>query len=145
MTDNLIIDPKSGGNACYYLNNDGHEVWYSYSSGFASDSTKVLGSEAQIEFESKLPQLYQDLKWIDPSTNLVWYPTSYNQPSKGMVFAEGTSIEDWKWSAVVAVPLTAFEKGKFPKGTDYKMDLSKLKQFERENFMDALEYIGYFN
>lgn len=142
MEDNLITCPKSGGNACYYINNNGHEAWYSYSCGYSSDSTKVLGSLEQEAFEEVLPQLYKELRWINPADNLVWYPTSYNKPEVGMVFADGTGVDDWKWSAVLAVPIPAFEKSKYPKGSQYKMDMRTMQQFD--DYIEALDYIGYF-
>jgi hypothetical protein len=50
---------------------------------------------------------------------------------KSMVFAEGTSVNDWKWSAVQA--------------KDGKADMTTKKEYEINEFMDALEYVGYFN
>jgi hypothetical protein len=49
---------------------------------------------------------------------------------KSMVFAEGSSVENWKWSAVQA--------------KEGKADMSTKKEYEQNEFMDALEYIGYF-
>jgi hypothetical protein len=51
--------------------------------------------------------------------------------NKAMVFAEGTSVEDWKWSAV--------------QSKDGKVDMTTKQEFTEREFMDALEYIGYFN
>jgi len=51
--------------------------------------------------------------------------------NKAMVFAEGKTIEDWKWSAV--------------QSKEGKPDMSTKKEFAEREFMDALEYIGYFN
>jgi hypothetical protein len=48
-----------------------------------------------------------------------------------MVFAEGTSTTDWKWSAV--------------KSKDGKTDMTTKKEFEERDFMEALDYVGYFN
>jgi hypothetical protein len=50
---------------------------------------------------------------------------------KSMVFAEGTSIADWKWSAVQA--------------KNGKTDMTTKKEFIERDFMEALDYIGYFN
>jgi len=48
-----------------------------------------------------------------------------------MVFAEGTSVEDWNWSAV--------------QSKEDKADMTTRKEYSQSEFMDALEYIGYFN
>jgi hypothetical protein len=50
---------------------------------------------------------------------------------KSMVFAEGTDINDWKWSSV--------------QSKDGKADMSTKKEYEINEFMDALEHVGYFN
>ena len=50
---------------------------------------------------------------------------------KSMIFAEGTSVEDWQWSAV--------------QSKDNKLDMTTKKEYPEREFMDALEYIGYFN
>ena len=47
-----------------------------------------------------------------------------------MVFAEGTNVQDWMWSAVQA--------------KDGKTDMTTKKVFQINEFMDALEYIDYF-
>jgi hypothetical protein len=48
-----------------------------------------------------------------------------------MVFAEGTSKTDWKWAAV--------------KSKNSKPDMTTKKEFDEGDFMEALDYIGYFN
>jgi hypothetical protein len=50
---------------------------------------------------------------------------------KSMTFPEGTNPNDWKWSAV--------------QSKDNKADMTTKKEYEINEFMDALEYIGYFN
>jgi hypothetical protein len=60
-----------------------------------------------------------------------WYPNSVMLEDKSMVFAEGTSVDDWKWSAV--------------QSKEGKADMTTKKEYEINEFMDALEYIGYFN
>jgi hypothetical protein len=64
-----------------------------------------------------------------------------------MVFVNGTSIENWKWSAVKAVPVSEEEKEKYPipnkpgEYYEWRMDMSTMKSFEEKDFMDALSYI----
>jgi hypothetical protein len=48
-----------------------------------------------------------------------------------MVFAEGKTKDDWKWSAVKA------KKG--------KADMKTKKEFDEHDFMEALDYINYFD
>jgi hypothetical protein len=68
-----------------------------------------------------------------------------------MVFANGKNSSNWKWAAVLAVPVKEEEAEKYPipgkKGEYYKwrMDMNTLKEFEENDFIEALEYIGVFN
>ena len=79
----------------------------------------------------------------------VWFPSTINLPKQGMVFANGSTVKNWKWAAVKAVKVTEEEKLKYPiprikKDQYYKhrMDMTTMKQFEERDFMDALSYIG---
>jgi hypothetical protein len=61
-----------------------------------------------------------------------------------MVFADGTSVDDWKWAAVKSIEITDEEKEKFPNST-HRVDMSTIQYFEEKDFMEALSYVGYFN
>jgi hypothetical protein len=47
-----------------------------------------------------------------------------------MVFADGKSADEWKWAGV--------------QSKDDKADMSTVKYFEERDFMEALDYIGFF-
>jgi hypothetical protein len=79
--------------------------------------------------EGTLPELYKALRYKD-ADGKYWYPNSVMLEDKSMVFAEGSTVEEWKWSAVQA--------------KEGKADMSTKKEYEQNEFMDALEYIGYF-
>lgn len=93
-------------------------------------------------YEETLPELYKELKHIDEDKR-IWYPTAVNEAG-GTVFVNGTSKDNWQWSAIKTVPLTEEEK-KDPKyaGKDYKSDPKSLKHFEKD-FLEACDYIGLF-
>jgi len=94
-----------------------------------------------------MPQLYVDAMYLD-ETGKYWYPTTVNKPEKGMVFLNGTSLEDCEWAAIRVTEVQPEEREKFrvPGTTDkyytYKTDRTTLKSFGKQGFMDALEYIG---
>ena len=76
----------------------------------------------------------------------VWFPATITLPKQGMVFIDGTSTTDWKWTAVKAVKRTKKEKKALGRrATDYKMDMENAKHFGPRDFMDALDEIGFFN
>ena len=58
-----------------------------------------------------------------------------------MVYASGTSIDDWSWAAVKAIEIKEEDKEKY-KGETYRADMSTMKLFKERDYMDALSYIG---
>jgi hypothetical protein len=147
--DKIIICPKSGGNLCYETQVTPEITnWMSLSCGYWTNSLMKEGSEFYNEQMETLPELYKDLAWKDESTELVWLPQTINEPQKGMIFANGTNVKEWKWSAVKAVHVTEEEKYKYPipkqpgKFYEYRMDMTTIQHFDEREFIDALEYIG---
>ena len=150
--DNLITCPKSGGSLCYVVEVSSEVKNYmSLSCGFWSNSLMTRDSDFLNTQYEILPELYKDLAWEDPDTKLIWLPTTVNIPSKGMVFANGTSTNDWKWASVLAVEVKEEEKEKFKipgkKGEYYewKMDTTTKKEFSENEFLEALDYIGVWD
>jgi hypothetical protein len=127
MEEQLIICPKCGGNACHEASNNKLTVWSCFGCGFTSNTTLVENNLENIE--AVMPQLYKDLKFKDEK-GYYWYPNTVMLDDKSMVFAEGTDINDWKWSSV--------------QSKDGKADMSTKKEYEINGFMDALEHVGYF-
>jgi hypothetical protein len=127
MKESLIICPRCGSNACSEVSNDKLTIWNCFGCGFTSNSTLI--DENIKTTEEVLPELYKALKQkID---KYHWYPNTVILDDKSMVFAEGNSTEDWKWSAV--------------QSKDGKADMTTKKEYPEREFMDALEHIGYFN
>ena len=124
----MIICPKCGSNACSEVSNDKLTVWNCFGCGFTSNSTMIEANRIQTELV--IPELYKALSYKDPEGNY-WYPNTVILDNKSMVFAEGTNTTDWKWSAV--------------QSKEDKPDMTTKKEYEQKDFMDALEYIGYFN
>ena len=127
MKESLIICPKCGGDACHEASNNKLTVWSCFGCGFTANTTTT---DINIEtIEAVMPQLYIDLKFKDQK-GYYWYPSTVILEDKSMVFAEGTSIDDWKWSAVQT--------------KDGKADMTTKKEYEINDFMEALDYIGFF-
>ena len=127
MKESLITCPKCGGNACSEMTNGVVTIWICMGCGFTSNNT--ITDKNVEEMENTLPELYKALRYKD-ADGKYWYPNSVMLEDKSMAFAEGTSNEDWKWSAVQSI--------------DGKADMSTKKEYEQNEFMEALEYIGYF-
>ena len=127
LSEQLVICPCCGSNACSEISNEIVTIWIYMTCGKTANTTIV---EENVEtMEETLPELYKALRFKDISGKY-WYPNSVVLPDNSMVFAEGTTADDWKWSAV--------------KSKDNKADMSTKQEFGELEFMDALEYIGYF-
>ena len=128
MKETLITCAKCGGNACSEMTDGRITIWICMGCGFTSNTT-ILDTNVE-QMEATLPELYKALRFKD-ADGKYWYPNSVMLEDKSMTFAEGISVNDWKWSAVQA--------------KDGKADMTTKKEYEINEFMDALEYIGYFN
>jgi len=71
--DEIINCPKSGGDLCYKLEvSKDITSYYSLSCGFWTNSLMTEGSQFYTEQMELLPELYKDLAWKDPETELIW-------------------------------------------------------------------------
>jgi len=127
MKELLTVCPRCGGNACHEASNEKFTVWSCFGCGFTANSTTI--DENLENIEGVMPQLYIDLKFKDDK-NYNWYPSTVILEDKSMVFADGKSIEDWKWAGV--------------KSKSGKADMTTIKHFDEKDFMEALDYIGFF-
>jgi len=149
MTDNLIICPHCGSNACYHVLDTEElqpvNMYNCFGCGFHTND--ALFNKTQTTFiealEKTMPELYKAIKFEDINGNF-WYPQTVHNITKGMVFAYGTSKDDWRWSAIIAKPIDKKDKNKHKPSTTHTMDMSTKKEFERGDYMEALDYIGFF-
>ena len=145
MTDALQTCPKCKAmESCYVL--PINEVANSYNClgcGFVTNDLLKEGDYDVEAYESEMPELFKDIKYTDEQGR-VWYPNVINLESKGTVFPNGASKDDWRWSAIKNVPLTEEEKEnpRF-KGKQYKSD-SKTLEYFGEDYFTACDYIGFF-
>ena len=128
MTEQLITCKKCSAPTCSEVATPDITYYACFSCGFLSST--LLKGEIAKQYTENLPELYKDLEFIDDN-GLHWYPQSVIMDDKAMVFAEGTSIDDWKWAAV--------------KAKDGKPDMTTKVEFEQNEFCQSLEYIGYFH
>ena len=149
--DNLIKCARCEGDACYSQEvNESITNYMCYGCGFQTNSLMKKGEEFFEQQMETLPDLYKELMGEDEEGK-IWMPTAINLPTKGMVFANGTRADNWKWSAVKAIPVKEEEKEKYPipgkKGEYYewRMDMSTITHYDEKDFVDALDFIGIFD
>jgi len=146
--DKLTECPRCGSDACYTQKiNEDITNYMCYGCGFQSNSLMKSGAEFLNETSETLPELYKDLIFEDKGGQS-WLPSTINLPKQGMVFANGSKANNWKWAAVKAIEVKEEEKQKYPipnkKDQYYKhrMDMTTMKMFNERDFMEALSYIG---
>ena len=127
MNEKLTICPRCSSDACHEASNEKLTVWSCFGCGFTSNSTIIEGNLQEVE--SVVPQLYLNLKFKD-ANGYYWYSNTVILEDKSMVFADGKTTEDWKWAAV--------------QSKDGKADMSTKQEYEQHDFMEALDYIGFF-
>jgi len=139
--DDLKICSRCGSDACYLQEvTKDISIELCYGCGFQSNSIMKKGNEFFNKQWELLPELYKELMDEEEDTGKIWMPTTINIKDKGMVFADGSGRENWRWAGVKAVPVLEEELDKY-KGEKYRADMSTIKHFEERDFMEALSYI----
>ena len=157
LGDKLVNSPVCDSNACYeseFQTEDGPvKTWLCMTSGYTSNTTMTLDSEALNKTLELTADLIKDLRQdhIPPGggEKLAWFPTAITMPNKGMIFPEPIKeTKDWGWTVVKAIPIPEEEQYKYPDptnpGMNYKnkMDMKNMKRFDKLCFMDAAEELG---
>jgi hypothetical protein len=141
--DAMVICPSCGSDACY--KNEiakGINSYTCFGCGFLTNDAMKEGFNFD-EYEANMPQLYVDLKKID-SEGRVWFPMTITIKA-GVVFAYGTTKDNWQWTAIKTRELTEEEKKELVnKGITHKSDASTMKHFGKD-FIEALDYVDYFS
>ena len=158
--DKLVNSPVCDSNACYeseFQTADGPvKTWFCMTSGYTSNTTMTLDSEALKQTLKLTAELIKDLRLdlVPPGggEKLAWFPTAITMPSKGMIFPEPIGkTKDWQWTVVKAIPIPKKEQEKYPDpnnpGTFYKnkMDMKNPIRYKKLEFMDAAEELGMFS
>ena len=142
LKDNLIICDRCGSDACYtQALGPNYTVNMCYGCGFTTNTLMTQDSEFLQEQLEVLPEIYKDLVY-EAKDGRNWVPSTINIHNKGMVFINGKSVDDWKWTAVKAIDIPEEDKHRFPEEATHKMDMANAKSFEEKDFMEALSYVG---
>ena len=138
--DNLEKCDRCGGDACYTKEiNAELKSYYCFGCGFNTNSICKVGSDFFNEQMGILPDLYKDLAGEDEHGK-VWLP-AFVHNEKGMLYADGTGVDNWAWAAVKMIPTTKSD-GEILSKNKYKPDNDTKKHFAEKDFMDALSYLG---
>ena len=110
LGDKLVNSPICDSNACYeseFQTPEGPiKTWLCMTSGYTSNTTMTLDSEALKQTLELTAELIKDLsqEHIPPGggEKLAWFPTAITMPNKGMIFPEPLkeNKKDWGWTVV---------------------------------------------
>ena len=154
MEPSKVTCPHCGSHECFEETQtlpDGTEVksYMCMECGYTTTTLNVEGSEIITSYEDTTAELIKALRWVDPNTNLVWYPIVLNFPSFGIIFPDGTSKFNWKWRAAPAVDIPEAEQKMFPiPGHDNqyytrRIDMNKGQSFDNDDFYNACKFLGF--
>ena len=145
MQDQLTNCRKCGSPLCYERHLEGIVSWDCLQCGFTTNTLLLENTEGVLTYESLLPNLFRDIKFVDKD-GFVWFPTTVTKEGVGIVFPDGTSQHDWKWAFAPHVEVSEEEKERFkrPDGSyhKYKTDMKRVLHFDKEYFSQALEAAG---
>ena len=115
--------------------------------GFTTNSLMLTGSKELEQAELITPELYKDLKFTD-ELGRVWYPTVINKADKGMIFLDGSDVDSTQWAFAPAVEVLPEEESKYMNKTTgepykYRIDMTQVKYFPKDEFMAALMIGGF--
>ena len=143
MNDRIVICKKCGSDVCYRQEINEEIINYScLGCGFITSTLHKRNSELFEQQWETLPELFKDLSFED-SDGCVWIPNTINIPKKGMVFVNGTSINNWGWSVANYIPVKEEEKEQ-PDGSylEFKLDVDNIKHFTNLQYFEALDHLG---
>jgi len=142
--DDLIKCDRCGSNACLHEHNSEVNVqtWFCFGCGFTTTSELTPDSELTKTVTETLPDLYKDLLFV--YEDKVWMPSTIAIQEQGIVFIDGTNVDDWQWASALSTLIPQEEQSRFPADQTHKIDFSTIKHYGQRDFMEALDYIGFF-
>lgn len=153
MDPTKVECPHCGSNDCFketqaLSEKDFVDSYMCISCGYTTTTLNEEGSQMVKEYEETTAELIKDLRWVD-SKGLVWYPIILNFPSFGIIFPDGTSKNNWRWTAAPAVDISEEEQKNYPipgQSDAYytrRIDMKLGKSFDSNDFYNACKFIGF--
>ena len=152
VTQEKIDCPRCNSKNCfkedYTLSENNVSSYMCMGCGYTTTSLYKKGADLVEEYEAQCPELFKDIKFVDDTTELVWYPIVLNFPDKGLVFPDGATPFDWKWRAVPIIAVEESEKEKYPipgkEGEYYenRADMDNSRIYPQSEFQAACKYLN---
>jgi Zn ribbon nucleic-acid-binding protein len=146
--EDKIQCPVCSKTDCYVEAENNISSYLCMSCGYTTTSLNLNESILLRKAEQTTPELIKKSKYLDPDTNLVWYPSVLNFPNKGMIFPDGVNEDMWSWRVAKYIEIPEDQQHKYPipnkEGEFYKtrLDLNSSKFFNRKDFKNACIDLG---
>lgn len=130
--------------SCFEDTQEKFKSYMCFNCGFMSSSYYTKDSEHEIEGSSRL---VEELKFLDDTRKIYWYPSVVNMGKLGIIYPEG-SVEDWGWRFASVVQVEPDEIESFPipneEGKFYteKLDVENAVVFGQYEFLRACKGMG---
>ncbi len=140
-----IKSPFTGKENCFLQMVGEVESYLCMDSGYTTNTTYKKDSDVIKEAESKAPKLVTDLQYYDKERDLIWFPSVVQVPGIGMIFPDGSSVDDWGYSVAKQIAIPEDEQKNYPvpgKEDAYyqsRLDMENLKTFGKMEFEQACE------
>ena len=140
-----IKSPFTGKKNCFVQEMGEAKSYLCIDSGYTTNTSYEIDSEAIKKTMERSPKLIKDLQYIDEDRGLIWFPSIVQVPGIGMIFPDGSSIDDWGYSVAKQIAIPTEEQKNYPipgkEGEYYqsKLDMENLKTFDKMKFEDACE------
>lgn len=146
MADSFGICRNCGSDVCYEVDHGNSIHWSCLDCGFYTNTFMLKDSDVVEQIVATSPELYKDLMHVD-ADGLVWAPKVISAET-GLVFVDGTSVDNWGWAFVPNVPIPKAEQYRYPvKGKpgefhQVRADHNLKKTYGQLDFILALQDTG---
>src|ERR1700749_4734302 len=104
MTDSLVVCRRCGSDACYETKQDSSIHWQCVDCGFYTNTYMLKNSQVVDHLRNTSPELYKDLEFED-GEGFVWWPKVVNVSTVGIIFIDGSSVDNWSWCFAPEKPI----------------------------------------
>ena len=145
-----IICPNCGSYRCFesYTEPKSEESYLCIQCGYMSHSKYLENSDVLNQQLDKSADIIGKLKKFDDKRKIVWLPSVLNMGDRGIIYPEGTDINDWYWKYAKTKQLKEEERKDYPipgkDGEFYKaiLDVKEAKTYDKLDFISACKDMG---
>ena len=145
-----VVCPNCGSMRCFesYTEPNTEESYLCVQCGYMSHSKYLQDSDILNQQLDKSADIIGKLKLYDEDRKIVWLPSVLNMGDRGIIYPEGTDVNDWYWKYAGTKILEEDERKDYPipnkEGEFYKaiLDVKNAKTYDKLDFISACKDMG---